>query len=146
MEKKVQKYFMAGTDDELQFGDVIELDFVGEEDGVKKHTHLEVKFQPELVGELLKEGVIETDIEEEDEDLVDFDDEEEDVVSEKDFQEFRMCVCQDIEEIRDRLDSIENKLEKLGARINLIEDKFSQMLAASVNSIKKKTASSRKKK
>ena len=55
----MKKYFMKGTDDELQFGDVIELDLVGNEDGVTKHTHLECKFCPELVDELLKEDIIE---------------------------------------------------------------------------------------
>ena len=55
----MKKYFMKGTEDELQFGDVIELDFVGEEDGVTKHTHLECKFLPELVDELLKEDIVE---------------------------------------------------------------------------------------
>ena len=55
----MKKYFMKGTDDELKFGDVIELDLVGDEKGVIKHTHLECKFIPELVDELLKEDIIE---------------------------------------------------------------------------------------
>ena len=55
----MKKYFMNGTEDELSYGDMIELDFIGEEDGVTKHSHLECKFVPELVDELLKEDIIE---------------------------------------------------------------------------------------
>mgnify|MGYP003456868727 CR=1 FL=1 len=56
----MKKYFMTGTDDELQFGDVIELDFVREmKNGKVKHQHMEVKFIPELVDVLIENEVIE---------------------------------------------------------------------------------------
>ena len=67
-----KKYFMKGTDDELQFGDIIELDLVGEEDGVTKHSHVELEFLPEFVDELLEDEVIEE--KEAEEDLLDFED------------------------------------------------------------------------
>lgn len=70
----MKKYFMKGTDDELQFGDVIELDFVGEEDGVRKHSHFEVEFKPEYIEELLEEEVIEEREGEEEDDLINFED------------------------------------------------------------------------
>lgn len=69
-----KKYFMKDTEDELQFGDMIELDYVGEEDGVKKHTHLEVKFLPEYVDDLLEEEIIEE--REVEDDLIDFSEED----------------------------------------------------------------------
>jgi len=59
MKKKEEKYFMAGTDDELQFGDMIELDFTREKNGSVTHHHLECKFIPELVDFLLDEEIIE---------------------------------------------------------------------------------------
>lgn len=54
----MKKYFMAESGEELNFGDMIELDFVGEEDGVKKHSHVEMKFIPEVVDDLLEEEII----------------------------------------------------------------------------------------
>lgn len=51
---------MAGTDDELQFGDSIEFDVVKEtENGHGKHKHLECEFTEDLIPLLLTEGVIE---------------------------------------------------------------------------------------
>lgn len=55
----MKKYFMKGTEDELQFGDMIELDFTKDtEDGVK-HCHMECKFLEELVPMLLENDIIE---------------------------------------------------------------------------------------
>lgn len=57
---------MKGTDDEIQFGDMIELDLTKDlPDGKVQHHHLECKFIPELVPLLLEEGVVEEKIEEE---------------------------------------------------------------------------------
>lgn len=56
----MKKYFMKGTEEELQFGDVIELDLTKEmENGHTKHHHLECKFVPELLPLLLESEVIE---------------------------------------------------------------------------------------
>lgn len=64
--KNMKKYFMKGTDDEIQFGDMIELDLTKDlPDGKVQHHHLECKFIPELVPLLLEEGVVEEKIEEE---------------------------------------------------------------------------------
>lgn len=64
--KNMKKYFMKGTDDEIQFGDMIELDLTKDlPDGKVQHHHLECKFIPELVPLLLEEGVVEGKIEEE---------------------------------------------------------------------------------
>lgn len=64
----MKKYFMTGTDDELQFGDMIELDFTREnEKGNTVHHHMDVKFIPELVDMLLENEVIEVEDDEEEE-------------------------------------------------------------------------------
>lgn len=56
----MKRYFMKGTGDEIQFGDIIELDLTKETDGdTVKHRHLEVEFLPEIVDYLVEEDIIE---------------------------------------------------------------------------------------
>lgn len=56
----MKKYFMKGTEDELQFGDMVELDLTEDmPNGGVKHKHLECKFVPELVDMLLEDDIIE---------------------------------------------------------------------------------------
>lgn len=57
----MKKYFLAGTEDEIKFGDELELDFTRENEKTGKtvHHHMEIKFIPELVAMLLNEGVVE---------------------------------------------------------------------------------------
>ena len=56
---------MKGTDDELQFGDMIELDFTKNKGKKVTHHHMECKFLPEFVEMLLENDVIEEREEEE---------------------------------------------------------------------------------
>lgn len=78
----MKKYFMKGTDNELQFGDMIELDLSKDlPDGHTKHHHLECKFLPELVPLLLEDDIIEV-IEDEEEKPLDFQDEDRVMMSE----------------------------------------------------------------
>ena len=98
-----KKYFMKGTDDELQFNDIIELDFVGEEDGVTKHSHLEIEFLPELVDQLLEEEVIEVREDEDDEELIDFED------AEKVLQDHEQM----IEHLTERIEALEKDIKRL---------------------------------
>lgn len=56
--KTMKKYFMAGTDDELQFGDFIELDFTKDTKKGTVHHHMEMKFIPELVEFLSEQEII----------------------------------------------------------------------------------------
>ena len=56
----MKKFFLKETGKELQFGDMIELDFTQEmPNGKTKYHHLECKFHPMLVPILLESGVIE---------------------------------------------------------------------------------------
>ncbi len=64
----MKKYFMKGTDDEVQFGDMIELDLTKDmENGHVQHHHLECKFVPDLVPLLLEDGIIDVVEDEEEE-------------------------------------------------------------------------------
>ena len=100
----MKKYFMKGTDDEVREGDVIEVTLVGEEDGVTKHEHLEIKFNEAYAADLLEEDIIEErEIEDEDEDLEDFDD----------LTMFKEAVADDIEELNSKLAALEKKVAKL---------------------------------
>lgn len=73
----MKKYFMKGTEDEVQFGEDIVADVVREMGGKCKHTHVDCVFLPELVSLLLEKGVIEErefddPKEEEEEDFIHF--------------------------------------------------------------------------
>lgn len=112
----MKKYFMKGTDDELEFGDMIEITLVGEEDGVVKHSHMEVKFLPEFVDDLLESDVIEereVEDEEEENDLLDFGD---------DFRGFKEAVAQDIEELLATDASLEKCVAELKKRVVKLEE------------------------
>ena len=112
----MKKYFMKGTDDELEFGDMIEIALVGEEDGVVKHSHMEVKFLPEFVDDLLESDVIEereVEDEEEEDDLLDFSD---------DFRGFKEAVAQDIEELLAANASLEKCMAELKKRVVKLEE------------------------
>lgn len=98
---------MKNTEDELQFGDMIELDFTRDVDGGIKHHHMECKFLPELIPLLLEDDIIEEkEIEEEEENTPEND-------------------CPVIEELIKvnealelRLDQLENELKKLRSTVN----------------------------
>lgn len=63
----MKKYFMKGTEDEVQFGDMIELDLTEDmENGHVRHHHLDCKFIPDLVPLLLEQDIIE-EVEDEEE-------------------------------------------------------------------------------
>lgn len=55
----MKKYFLKDTEEELQFGDQIKLDFTEDmEDGHVTHHHLDCKFVPELVPMLVAQDII----------------------------------------------------------------------------------------
>lgn len=55
----MKKYFLKDSNEELKFGDIIELDFTKDtEDGHTRHHHLECKFIPDLIPLLLKQEII----------------------------------------------------------------------------------------
>lgn len=99
----MKKYFMTGTDDELQFGDMIELDFTREnEKGNTVHHHMDVKFIPELVDMLLENGVIEVEDDENEEESWD--------------------ACPELEELSEAFDEMLEDFENLEKRVDAIEE------------------------
>ena len=114
---------MKGTEDELQFGDMIELNLVKEEDGHKVHSHLECKFIPELIDMLLENDVIEVVGDEEEEEGLEFADDDDCLIDD---------ILEDIENIEKRLDvleennkrtlkTIEKAYEKLDALLDIVK-------------------------
>lgn len=71
----MKKYFLKDSNEELKFGDIIELDFTKDtEDGHTRYHHLECKFIPDLIPLLLKqEIIIEKEVEDKDTDTPDDD-------------------------------------------------------------------------
>jgi len=108
--KEVHKYFMAGTDEEVLMGDVINVELEKDfGDGRTLKRKIEFKLTEETLPEALEMGIIAGE-EEEEKDLIDFECE---LVSKADFQEFTKCVAEDIEDIKDTLNAQLKRLEAL---------------------------------
>ena len=104
---------MKGTEDELQFGDMIELNLVKEEDGHKVHSHLECKFIPELIDMLLENDVIEVVGDEEEEEGLEFADDDDCLIDD---------ILEDLENSKKRtLKTIEKAYEKLDALLDIVK-------------------------
>lgn len=69
----MKKYFMSGTEDEVKFGDIIDLDLTKNDGKRTIHKRINCEFIPEMVPLFIEDGII-TEVE--DEDLVDFSDDE----------------------------------------------------------------------
>ena len=90
----MKKYFIAGSDEELEFGDVIELDLTKE---TKHGTHCvesKVTFSPDILPLLLEIGAVE---EKDEKNLIDFSDDE---------------PCDDLDELYERIEDIEARVEE----------------------------------
>lgn len=116
---------MKGTEDELQFGDMIELDLLKEENGHKTHSHLECKFVPELIDTLLENEVIEVVEDEEKEEGLEFADDDDSLIDD---------ILEDIESVEKRLDV----LEENNKRANKILDKIYEKVESMIEVIKPK--------
>lgn len=111
--QKMKKYFMKGTEDELQFGDLIELDLTKDmPNGKVKHHHLDCKFIPELIPLLL------------DAEVIDAVDEEEEKKETLDFQEG----CPLFEDILEANEALEMKVEKLEAAVDVLKESIANLI------------------
>lgn len=117
----MKKYFMKGTEDELQFGDMIELNLVKEEDGRKVHSPLECKFIPELIDMLLENDVIEVVEDEEEEEDLEFADDDDSLIDD---------ILEDIENIEKRLDVLEENNKRANKILDKIYEKVESMIEA----------------
>lgn len=105
----MKKYFMKETENEVQFGDIIQLDLTKRTDkGKIKHHHLEVEFQPGIVDYLIEEGIIEVkEFKEEPikQGIIDFDFEDDE--DKEDYDEEEDCL---VEKLLDSISNIETTL------------------------------------
>ena len=107
MEKET-KYFMAGTDEEVLFGDVISQTLVKDfGDGRKIRREVEFTLDEETLPHALEMGIIEEENKEEleDNDLLDFEDD--------DLDETLDALIETQEEQEKRMDAFEEKLKVL---------------------------------
>ena len=112
--QKMKKYFMKGTEDELQFGDLIELDLTKDmPNGKVKHHHLDCKFIPELIPLLLDAEVIDA-----------VDEEEEEKKETLDFQEG----CPLFEDVLEANEALEMKVEKLEAAVDVLKESIANLI------------------
>ena len=109
MEEKTTKYFMAGTDEEVFVGDVINTEVVKDfKDGRKITREIEFELSEETIPLALELGIIEED---EENDLIDFD--SCDMLS-----EFREAVANDIDELNGKIQALEDKVKVLEAFVS----------------------------
>lgn len=109
MEEKTTKYFMAGTDEEVFVGDVINTEVVKDfKDGRKITREIEFELSEETIPLALELGIIE---ENEEDDLIDFD--SCDMLS-----EFREAVANDIDELNGKVQALEDKVKVLEAFVS----------------------------
>lgn len=107
----MKKYFMKGSDKELQFGDMIEVDLTKNlPDGSVKYHHLECKFMPDLVDILLGNDIIE----------------EQCIDEEKDND---MENCPLMEEIFKTTEQLELRVENLESAINTLKALIKKVVA-----------------
>lgn len=107
----MKKYFMKDSGEELQFGDMIELDFTKDtEDGHTSHHHMECKFIPGLIPMLLEQEIIEEK---------EFKDENPDTTSNEDYD-----IAKDIISIIENLALKVQKMESTIANLNKIVRKL----------------------
>jgi hypothetical protein len=111
--QKMKKFFMKGTEDELQFGDLIELDLTKDmPNGKVKHHHLDCKFIPELIPLLL------------DAEVIDAVDEEEEKKETLDFQEG----CPLFEDVLEANKALELKVEHLEAAVDVLKESIANLI------------------
>lgn len=103
---------MSGTDDKLNFGDMVELDFTKDMlNGNTAHHHMECKFLPPMIPLLLELGAIEErEVEEESKrEILDFCDEEDDCIIEE--------ILKQNEALEKRVEMLEHLAETLNKRL-----------------------------
>jgi FtsZ-binding cell division protein ZapB len=119
---KEKKYFMAGTDEEVQLGDVISQTLVKDfKDGRKISREVEFKLTEETLLPALDMGIIEEaepeNEEEENDELLDFGED-------CPFKEMLDGVIEDQEVLEERVDKLEEKIKNKLDTIATLEDEI----------------------
>ena len=95
----MDKYYLKETGEEIQFGDILELDLTETKGNKEIHKHVECKFHPILVDALLEQDIIEAG-----------DDEEE--------TEEEVCLEEKVEELEDRIIELEGVIAELRDKLD----------------------------
>ena len=106
----MKKYLLKGSNDVVNFGDVIEIDAVcAMPNGNTRHKHLECKFLPELLPLLLEQGIVHEDV------AGGAEDSAEDVTP----CDTLLKVLESLEALKCRVSSLEKKIEGLSNKTAL---------------------------
>lgn len=114
----MKKYFVKETDEEIQFGDTIQLDMTKK---TKHGVHTikdEVKFSPMILPLLLEVGIIE-ERENEGDELLDF---------EEDSCETLEALLEDFDVLEERVDKLEEQQKKVLGNLNKVMDKLTTLI------------------
>ena len=140
---KMKKYFIAETDEEVQFGDTIELDFTKEVKYGRIKTTKDITLNETTLPWLLKTGIIEEYEMEE----------EEDNTLENDFLDFGdEPSCEALEALEEDFETLERRVDKLEdihkdyvALTNKMLDTFKEFILSLPDKEEKKNAQPKKK-
>lgn len=131
---KETKYFMAGTDEEVLMGDVIEVTMEKELKGDRKITRkMEFELNEDTLEDALEMGIIE---EKEEDNLIEF--QQDDVQEEEEWED---AVNEDLDNHEDRIIELEDLVTAFQKKVEALE----KVITSLQNSTKKETASSKKK-
>lgn len=138
--KKMEKYYVAGTDEELQFGDVVEITLVKEDEESSVTVVKQVTFSEDAVEWLLELGYVEAHDEEDDEE-----DEPCDILQD---------LLADFETLEKRVDRVEDVVKAVGETVKTISKvvadtnkacfEFTQLFQNTINDLKNKQTQAKK--
>lgn len=104
---------MKNTEDELQFGDMIELDFTRDTENGVVHHHMECKFLPDLIPLLLEDEAIE----------------EREVKKEEKEEGNTAEECSVMEELLKANEALEMRVENLESAVNTLKCLLTKIVA-----------------
>lgn len=110
----MKQYFVQKTNEEIQFGDILDLALEKRHGIVTEVRHLTCKFMPELVPLLLEEGIImEKEVKNEKTDTESGSENEFDTTFMTTFFNLMDCMMETFEDLELRVDKLEEKIESL---------------------------------
>lgn len=123
----MKQYFVQKTNEEIQFGDTLDLMFEKRLYGIVIEVrHLTCKFMPELVPLLLEEGIImEKEVKDEKTDTENGSENEFDTTFMTTFFNLMDCMMETLEDLELRVDKLEKKIQNLQKALAKKEKKAS---------------------
>lgn len=122
----MKQYFVQKTNEEIQFGDTLDLALEKRHGIVTEVRHLACKFMPELVPLLLEEGIIiEKEVKDEKTDTESGSENEFDTTFMTTFFNLMDCMMETFEDLELRVDKLEEKIKSLQKALAKKEKKAS---------------------